>query len=98
MMVTRFVGRVLAGYMIELWERLTDVFVSQLMRETNTLGLMLDRLTIHDGMFELFYNRFVDCVALTRTNQQVIFPFQNPISVTYKILNGTRILSQYHGS
>lgn len=43
---------------------LTDVFVGQLMRQTDTLGLMLDRFAVHDSMLELIYNGFMDGMTL----------------------------------
>ena len=42
----------------------TDVFVSQLVGETHTLGLVLYRLAVDDGVLELLENGAVDGVTL----------------------------------
>lgn len=42
----------------------TDVFVSQLVGETHTLGLVLHRLAVDDGVLELLENGAMDGVTL----------------------------------
>lgn len=42
----------------------TDVFVRQLVRETHTLGLVLHRLPVDDGVLELLENGAMDIVTL----------------------------------
>jgi hypothetical protein len=42
----------------------TDIFISQLVRETDSLWLMLDGLAIDNGHLEMLYNRAVDGVTL----------------------------------
>ena len=49
---------------IEYRRLLTDIFVGKLMRQADTLGLVLDRFAIHNSMLELFYDGFVDGVTL----------------------------------
>ena len=49
---------------LEYRRLLTDIFVGKLMRQADTLGLMLDRFAVHDSVFELFYDGFVDGVTL----------------------------------
>ena len=48
---------------------LTDVFIRKLMSQPHSLGLMLNRLSVHDGRFELLDDATVDSVAL-RTSCQ----------------------------
>ena len=43
---------------------LTDVLVCEFMGKPNALRLVFDRLSIHNGYFELFYDGLVNCVAL----------------------------------
>lgn len=62
---------------------LTDVFVRKLMRQADTLGLMLDRFAVHDGVLELLHNGFVDGVTLD-PGQLV---FLCVIYGTYEVLN-----------
>jgi len=45
---------------------LTDVLVSQFVREPNALRLMLDRLAVDDGAFELLDNAAMDSVTLDK--------------------------------
>ena len=51
---------------------LTDVFVCQLVGETDALRLMLDRLPVDNSMLELFDDCLVDGMALgqIRAHQQ----------------------------
>lgn len=44
---------------------LTDVLIGKLVGQTHPLRLMLHRLSIHDRVLELFYDGFVDSIALT---------------------------------
>ena len=44
--------------------RLTDILIRHFMSEANALWLMLDRSAVHNGVLELLYDRFVDCIAL----------------------------------
>ena len=44
---------------------LTDVFICKLMRESDSLRLVLDRLAVHDCKFELLHNSLVDGITLT---------------------------------
>lgn len=77
MMVTSVDQHLLSsGRQSGLGWRLTDVFVSEFVSESNTLRLMLDGLPVHDGMLELFYYRLVDGIALrTPFGQLVWLPF-----------------------
>ena len=43
---------------------LTDVFVGKLMRQADTLGLMLDRFAVDDGVLKLFHDGLMDGVTL----------------------------------
>ena len=51
---------------------LTDVFVGHLMGKTNSLRLMLNRLSIYNGMLKLVHDRLVDGIALTRHGQHTM--------------------------
>jgi hypothetical protein len=42
----------------------TDVLVLQLVRQSDSLGLMLNRLAVHNGRLELLDNGLVDGVTL----------------------------------
>jgi hypothetical protein len=44
--------------------QLTDVFVGKLMRQANTLRLVLDRFPVHNSVFELFDNGLMNGVTL----------------------------------
>ena len=48
---------------------LTDVFIRQLVRQADTLGLMFDRSTVYDGVFELFNNGLVDSITLSEVSR-----------------------------
>lgn len=43
---------------------LTDIFISQLVTEPDSLWLMFNRFAIHDGYTEVLSNRLVDSVTL----------------------------------
>ncbi len=45
---------------------LTDIFVCELVGETNPLRLMLHRLPVYYRMFELIYNGFMDRITLCK--------------------------------
>jgi hypothetical protein len=53
------------------------------MRQADTLGLMLDRFTVHDGMLELLHNGFVDGVTLDRGQLMLLCGIYG----TYEVLN-----------
>ena len=53
------------GTEMKLDGNLTDILVGELMSQTHPLRLVLDRPSIHDGLSELFYDRFVNGVALS---------------------------------
>jgi hypothetical protein len=42
----------------------TNIFIGELVGQTHALGLVLDRLAVHDGVFELLNDRLVDRVTL----------------------------------
>lgn len=42
----------------------TDIFVGELVRQPNTLWLMLHRFAVHNRLLELFDNGLVDRVTL----------------------------------
>lgn len=42
----------------------TNVFISKLVCETDSLGLVLDGAAIHDGMLELIFDSSVNGVTL----------------------------------
>lgn len=46
---------------------LTDVFVCQLVGETDALRLMLDRLPVDNSMLELLHDCLVDGMTLRQT-------------------------------
>jgi hypothetical protein len=43
---------------------LTDIFICEHVRKTHTLGLMLDRLAVHNGVFEILDDRLMDRMTL----------------------------------
>lgn len=47
-----------------VWAQLTDIFISQLVRQPNALRLMLDRFAIYNSNLELLGNGLVNGVAL----------------------------------
>lgn len=53
-------------------KRRTDIFVSEFVSQTNTLGLMFDRSTINDGNLELFDNRSVNLVTLRARHSSAV--------------------------
>lgn len=63
-MVTGHRGQPSYRTRVEYRRLLTDIFVGKLVRQADTLGLMLDRFAIHDSVLELFYDGFVDRVTL----------------------------------
>ena len=45
---------------------LTDILISQFVRKSHPLRLMLDRFSVHNGGLELFQNTPVDGVTLNK--------------------------------
>ena len=67
-----------AGYAAEnqrpvRWQ-LTDVFVRQLVGQTDPLRLVLDRLAVHNGVLELLNDGLVDGIALSSLVSLAIGP------------------------
>lgn len=44
--------------------QLTDVLVSELMAQSNSLGLVFDRAAIHNGVLELLQDGLMDLITL----------------------------------
>jgi len=72
-------------------KKLTNILVRQLVRNSDSLRLMLDRLAVHDGRLELLEDATVDRIALQRhtpcqyhfsdrpaTQYYMLFPFFLP--------------------
>ena len=55
---------------------LTDVFISELMRQPYALRLVFYRLAVYNGVLEVINNGFVDRMALP-TRKQILTPYQN---------------------
>lgn len=71
---------------------LTDVLIGKFVGEAHPLRLMLHRLPIHDSVFELFYDRLVYGIALTRCQH---LPFDQG-GTTHEVLDRTRVLPQHN--
>lgn len=53
-------------------EALTDVLVSELVGESHTLRLMLNRLSVHDGGLELLNDGAVNSIALRNITISIV--------------------------
>lgn len=73
----------------------TNIFVSKLVRETDSLRLMLDGLAIDNGHLEVLYNRAVNGVTLCG-------PLRQPLSLAagiYRVdLRNLRLCICQHGA
>ena len=54
--------------------RLTNIFIRQLVGQTDTLGLVFDRSTVYDCVFELLNNGLVNSVALGKVSKNSQWP------------------------
>lgn len=43
---------------------LTDIFVGKFVAQPDSLRLVFDGAAVHDSMFELFHDRFVNLITL----------------------------------
>lgn len=64
MIVTSPISVKARSYPPDRQAKLTDVLICQLMGQAHTLRLVLNRLPIYDGTFEILHNCAVNGVAL----------------------------------
>lgn len=55
-----------------------DIFIGQLVAETDTLRLMFDGLSVHDSNLELIHDSLVDSVTLCLVHQLSANPHSHP--------------------